>query len=90
MVGQIKTRGVTTNTVMRRISFRQGMNDYLNGCDWREYLGSDKKQWSYERGRLFAACFPWINPESVKSYKGRVHSKWQNLYREARDEGSII
>ena len=69
-MGQIKTRNVSLNSVIRSPAFRQGVSDYIAGRpadfdrDWSADArkSSTDKAWAYERGRHFAA---WVKGQGV-------------------------
>jgi hypothetical protein len=59
-IRQVETHKVTLRTVMRRASFVQGHRSFLQGQPllYDAYPHCINEQWSYERGRQFAALFP--------------------------------
>jgi hypothetical protein len=68
---QVETHKVTLRTVMRRASFVQGHRSFLKGqpLDYDAYPHSINEQWSYERGRQFAALFaqPIKNGHTIRT-----------------------
>lgn len=62
-MGQIRTRKITLNSVLRAPAFRRGFQDYIAGRppafdeDWisDRNASATTKAWAYERGRHFAA-----------------------------------
>lgn len=66
-IRQVETHKVTLRTVMRRASFVHGHRSFLKGqpINYDAYPNCTNEQWSYERGRQFAAIFP----EPVKNGK---------------------
>jgi len=68
---QVATQKVTLRTVMRRASFVQGHRSFLKGqpLNYDAYPHSINEQWSYERGRQFAALFaqPIKNGHTIRT-----------------------
>jgi len=77
-MGQVSTRNVSLNSVLRVPAFRRGFNDYAAGKppafdeDWTGDRNKSPvdKAWAYERGRHFAA---WLDGKDVDLAPGR---KW--------------
>jgi hypothetical protein len=59
-IRQVETHKVTLRTVMRRASFVHGHRSFLQGKPlvYDAYPHCINEQWSYERGRQFAALWP--------------------------------
>lgn len=81
---QVATQKVTLRTVMRRASFVHGHRSYLKGqpIDYDAYPCSINEQWSYERGRQFAALFPepiknghTIRTAALYAYSGALNRR---------------
>lgn len=81
-MSQIRTKMVTLNSVMRRREFRLGIAHYHRGlpADAHDAETIDA-QWSYERGRQFAAVYPHVKPLDLKPVRGAVPEKYQSMYR---------
>lgn len=98
-MGQIRTRNVSLNSVIRSPAFRQGVSDYLTGRpgdfdrDWPADARKSPtdKAWSYERGRHFAA---WAAGQGVATMPKffidrRVNPAISKLVRDAYFSGAI-
>ena len=84
------TRIITVASVVGSSAFAAGVSAYLAGAPVHD-LGDKALQWSYERGRQFAAyCrFRHIKvPPLVRRGKATIEA--MEIYREGRRDGGII
>jgi hypothetical protein len=64
-MSQIKTHGTTIGAIMSSRGFREGVDDYRAGRRYPEFLPDAFDDWSYDRGRLWAAVAPRNMPVMV-------------------------
>lgn len=83
---------VSLRSMMRRKAFRMGFEDFHKGvwrADERVALDTNGSTWTYERGRLFAACRPDVPWGAIKEGNTITHAAVREFNR-LQKEGAII
>ena len=86
----LETRAVTTASIVGNTAFAAGVSAYLAGAPVHD-LGDRRLQWTYERGRQFAAyCrYRHIRVPPLMTRAGRPSPLAVKIYAEGRGDGSI-
>lgn len=91
------TKKVTISSIIARADFRDGMADYYAGRPIKDHWESTdrfhtgKRQWDYERGRLYACYLTTIGRAGMKIKDARrVTQEAVDMFKAARTAGFIF